>query len=242
MQGQPLGELEVLCKGRNSDRALFGEVFNRIFGVWCVANPPGDFVDLFRGLCGGASSRIDERNQEVGRGGLHLHAARRRFSSNIVIDVEKSFKGGSHVWRGGEESFGQVGEGPSEPFASAAIKSENSSIGLWNLEKNPANHQPARIIAEVMWLVRSRDEDMPGHEGVCFVSSIEDKIPFEAEAEFHTTGMIMEVGPLSNGEEIAETQDGNAVDAVRAEVKDPIPGFVAIGYPVGYHFCAYYSK
>ena len=86
-----------------------------------------------------------------------------------------------------------------------------------------------------MRLVRGRDEDVPGHEGVFLVDRIEDEIPFEAKAELHATGMIMEVGALSDGEEVAESENGNAVDAVRAEVEDPITGFVTIGYFVGYH-------
>ena len=69
---------------------------------------------------------------------------------------------------------------------------------------------------------------MSGHEGVFFVEGVENEISLEAKAEFHATGMVMEVDTLSNGKEVAESENGNAVNAVRAEVKDPITGFITI--------------
>lgn len=135
-----------------------------------------------------------------------------------------------------------MGKGPGEPFASASVETENSSIGLWNLEKNPINHQAAWIVTEVMRLVRSRDKDMSGHEWIFFVEGVEDKVSFEAEAELHAARVIMEVGSLSDGEKIAESENGNAVDAVLTEVKDPITGLVAIGYFVGYHLARIISN
>ena len=76
--------------------------------------------------------------------------------------------------------------------------------------------------------MRCRDEDVPGHKGVFFIDGIEDEIALEAEAELHAAGMVMEVDTLSNGKEVAESENGNAVNAVRAEVKDPITGFITI--------------
>ena len=128
-----------------------------------------------------------------------------------------------------------MGEGAREPFAATAVETKNALTGLGDLEEDPVNHQAARIVAEGMRFVRSGGKDVPGHERVFFVGGVEDKIPLEAKAELHAAGMIMEVGSLSNGEKVAESENGNAVDAVRAEVKDPITGFVAIGYLVGYH-------
>ena len=107
--------------------------------------------------------------------------------------------------------------------------------GLGDLEKNPVNHQAARIVAKVVWLVRCRDEDVPRHERVFFFEGVEDEIPFEAKAKLHAARMIMKVGALSNGEEVAESENRNAVDAILPQVKDPITGFVTIGYLVGYH-------
>lgn len=45
----------------------------------------------------------------------------------------------------------------------------------------------------------------------------------------------MEVGALSNGEEVTESENRNAVDAILPQVKDPIPRFITIGYLVCYH-------
>ena len=83
--------------------------------------------------------------------------------------------------------------------------------------------------------MRCRDEDVPGHKGVFFIEGVEDEIPFEAEAELHAAGMVMEVDTLSNGKEVAESENGNAVDAILPQVKDPIPRFIIIGYLVCYH-------
>ena len=128
-----------------------------------------------------------------------------------------------------------MGEGAGEPFAATAVEAKNALAGLGNLEKNPVNHQSARIGTKVVWFVRCRDEDVPGHKGVFFIDGIEDEIALEAEAELHAAGMVMEVGPLPDGMEVAEAENGNAADAIRAKVKDPIARFVAIGYSVGHH-------
>ena len=128
-----------------------------------------------------------------------------------------------------------MGERAGEPFAAAAVQTKNALAGLGDFEKNPENLQSAWIVAKVVWFVWGRSKDMPWHEGVFIVDGVEDEIPFEAEAELHATGMIMEVDALSDGKEVAESENGNAVDAVRAEVKDPITRFIAIGYLVGYH-------
>ena len=45
----------------------------------------------------------------------------------------------------------------------------------------------------------------------------------------------MEIRPVPDGIEVAGAEDGNAADAVLPQVKDPITGFVTIGYLVGHH-------
>lgn len=107
-----------------------------------------------------------------------------------------------------------MGEGAREPFAATAVETQDALAGLGNFEKNPVNHQPAWIVAKVVWLVWCRDENVPGHEWIFLVNGVENEIPLETETELHTAGMIMEVGALSNGEKIAESEDWNAVDAI----------------------------
>ena len=76
---------------------------------------------------------------------------------------------------------------------------------------------------------------MSRHEWVFFAEGVEYEIPLKAEAKLHATGMIMEVGSLSDCEEVAESENRNAVDAVGPQVKNSITGFVTIGYFIGYH-------
>ena len=45
----------------------------------------------------------------------------------------------------------------------------------------------------------------------------------------------MKVRPLSNSEEVTESKNWNAVDAILPQVKNPIPRLVTIGYFIGYH-------
>ena len=134
-----------------------------------------------------------------------------------------------------------MGERAGEPFAAAAVQTKNALAGLGDFEKNPENLQSAWIVAKVVWFVWGRSKDMPWHEGVFIVDGVEDEISLEAEAELHAARVIMEIGALSNGEKVAEAENGDAVDAVRTEVKDPITGFVTIGYLVSYHLRVLYQ-
>ena len=77
---------------------------------------------------------------------------------------------------------------------------------------------------------------MPRHEGILFVLRFEDEVAFEAKAEFHASGMIVEVGPFADGEEVAVPKNGYAIDSIRSKVEDPIARSVAVGYSVSYHF------
>ena len=84
----------------------------------------------------------------------------------------------------------------------------------------------------MMWFIRGGDEYVSGEEWVRLVCRVEDKVAPSAEAELHAARMIVEFRTLHDRREVAESQHGDAVHALGAQVEDPGAGLVALGYLV----------
>lgn len=241
MQGQTAAQLEGCREGGDGHVRLLGNLLERIVRIGCFADAVGDFADDSGGCARRSSRRLDEGKQEIERRGTHLHTAGGGLGADRVVGLKHPIKCRPHRGNGRKEAFGHMGERTGQPFAPAHVEPEKARRLCGNPEEHRVDLQSRGAASEVMRLRRRGNENVPRHEWIFSpVDGVEDKVSLEAKAEFHATGMIVEVDRVPDVWKAAATQERNAGDPVRSDVKSPVAGSVVVVDSVRNHCGAHF--